>query len=103
MVCAAGGADPTVCRNDSCCGETDSDGGTGTVNVTATVLGLLLARPEVIVIVPVYVPGAKLSRLTLTEIDAGVTADCGATDSQFPPLSVVADKPTEIGRASCRE
>ena len=74
--------------NDNALGETFS--GARTVRLTATLCGLLLTSNELIMTVPEYAPGPSETGLILTDTAAGVAADGGVADSQFPPLLAAA-------------
>ena len=78
-VCGATAAPLVACVNVSCDGliVTGVVAVVPTVKVTAIVFGLLVAPGEVMMMLPLYVPGASPVPLAFTVIVAGVELDDG--------------------------
>ena len=62
----------------------------GTVRLTGSIRGLFDGAADVMMIVPVYTPGTKVTGFMPTVNVAGVLEEAGLTDSQSPPPSVEA-------------
>src|SRR6266568_4655373 len=90
-LCATGAAPPDTAVNDRVAGATVRLGKAAavTVNVTATVRGLLAAPVLATETVPVYVPAARVPGATETLMLPGVVPLAGVAASHAPPLAVV--------------